>query len=168
VVALVHAASAVAAAHRGQADVASHDAAEAERLLDCLAPFMPWHVAETGVWLARARMRLTDLAAAHRHIERAHRASRELGAPDVLTQWLDEAERRARAFSGGRAPALTPAELRVLQFLPSHRSFRQIGEQLFVSPNTVKTQALAVYRKLDVGSRSDAVARAQELDLLNA
>jgi LuxR family transcriptional regulator, maltose regulon positive regulatory protein len=129
---------------------------------------MPWHVAETGVWLARARMRLTDLAAAHRHIERAQRASRELGAPDVLTQWLDEAERRARAFSGGRAPALTPAELRVLQFLPSHRSFRQIGEQLFVSPNTVKTQALAVYRKLDVGSRSDAVARAQELDLLNA
>ena len=35
-----------------------------------------------------------------------------------------------------------------------------------MSANTVKTQANAVYRKLDVCSRSDAVARAHELGLL--
>ena len=53
---------------------------------------------------------------------------------------------------------LTIAELRVLRLLPSHMSFREIGERLHVSTNTVKTQALAVYRKLDVCCRSDAVA----------
>ena len=47
--------------------------------------------------------------------------------------------------------------------LPSHMSFREIGERLHVSTNTVKTQALAVYRKLDVSSRSEAVrARAPQ------
>jgi LuxR family maltose regulon positive regulatory protein len=64
------------------------------------------------------------------------------------------------------ASSLTIAELRVLRFLPSHRSFREIAVQLGVSANTVKTQALAVYRKLGVASRSDAVARAAQAGLL--
>ena len=59
----------------------------------------------------------------------------------------------------GDAPTLTNAELRVLRQLPSHLSFREIGERLHVSTNTVKTQALSVYRKLDVSSRSEAVDR---------
>jgi LuxR family maltose regulon positive regulatory protein len=50
--------------------------------------------------------------------------------------------------------------------LPTHLSFREIGSRLFVSPNTVKTQAQAVYRKLDASSRSEAVTRAGELGLL--
>ena len=41
-----------------------------------------------------------------------------------------------------------------------------MGSRLYVSPNTVKTQAQAVYRKLDASSRSQAVARANELGLL--
>ena len=61
---------------------------------------------------------------------------------------------------------LTIAELRVLRFLPSHRSFREIAEQLGVSANTVKSQAHAVYRKLGAGSRSEAVERASEAGLL--
>jgi LuxR family maltose regulon positive regulatory protein len=84
----------------------------------------------------------------------------------VTTRWLEDAERRLAAFSDGRVPSLTPAELRILGLLPSHLSFREIGEQLCVSTNTVKTQALSVYRKLDVTSRSDAVARARRLDLV--
>ena len=67
--------------------------------------------------------------------------------------------------SGGRA--LTTAELRVLRLLPSHLSFREIGARLHVSPNTVKTQALSAYRKLDVGSRSEAVARGRAVGLLD-
>ena len=62
--------------------------------------------------------------------------------------------------------SLTIAELRILRFLPSHRSFREIAERLDVSVNTVKTQAHAVYRKLDAASRSEAVARASEAGLL--
>jgi LuxR family maltose regulon positive regulatory protein len=46
-------------------------------------------------------------------------------------------------------------------------SFRQIGERLHLSTNTVKTQALAVYRKLDVSCRSDAVARGRVAGLID-
>ncbi len=64
--------------------------------------------------------------------------------------------------------SLTIAELRILRFLPSHRSFREIAERLDVSVNTVKTQAHAIYRKLDAASRSEAVARASEAGLLGS
>jgi LuxR family maltose regulon positive regulatory protein len=57
--------------------------------------------------------------------------------------------------------SLTTAELRVLGFLPGHLSFREIAADLQVSANTVKTQAHAVYRKLDASSRSTAVATAR-------
>jgi len=67
----------------------------------------------------------------------------------------------------GIGPALTNAELRVLRFLPSHLTFREIGDRLHVSANTVKTQALSAYRKLDVGSRSEAVARGRAVGLLD-
>ncbi len=45
--------------------------------------------------------------------------------------------------ANGDITALTAAELRVLQYLPTHLTFPQIGNDLFVSRHTVKTQALA-------------------------
>ena len=54
-----------------------------------------------------------------------------------------------------------------MPFLATHLSFREIGETLFVSRNTVKTQAISVYRKLGVSSRSEAIARAAELGLFD-
>ena len=65
------------------------------------------------------------------------------------------------------APPLTTAELRVLCYLPTHLSYQGIAEDLFVSRNTIKSQAIAIYRKLHVTSRQDAVARARELGLLD-
>ena len=52
--------------------------------------------------------------------------------------------------TGAGAPpcSMTAAELRILRFLPTHLSFREIAERTFVSANTIKTQANAVYRKL--------------------
>ena len=64
--------------------------------------------------------------------------------------------------------SLTPAELRVLSLMPTHLSFREMGRRLYISANTVKTHAHAVYRKLDVSSRSDAVLRARSMGLLDA
>ena len=58
------------------------------------------------------------------------------------------------------------AELRILRFLPTHLSFREIGGRLHVSTNTVKSQAHAVYRKLDAASRSEAVEHAAALGLI--
>ena len=64
------------------------------------------------------------------------------------------------------ASTLTTAELRLVPFLPSHLSFREIGERLYVSQNTVRSQVTSIYRKLEVGSRNAAVERARELGML--
>ena len=62
--------------------------------------------------------------------------------------------------------ALSSRELAVLRLLPTGLSQREIGEQLFVSMNTVKTHLRHVYRKLDAPTREAAVSRARELGLL--
>lgn len=64
------------------------------------------------------------------------------------------------------ASALTDAELRVLRLLPTNSSLIDIAGQLFVSPNTVKTQAASIYRKLEVNKRPDAVEQARHAGLL--
>jgi len=63
------------------------------------------------------------------------------------------------------ASSLTAAELRLLPLLSTHLSYQEIGERLYISKNTVKTQAYSAYRKLGVSSRSEAVARMRELGL---
>jgi len=50
--------------------------------------------------------------------------------------------------------------------LSTHLSLPEIASELFLSPNTVKSQAVSIYRKLGVASRSQAVARSRELTLL--
>lgn len=62
--------------------------------------------------------------------------------------------------------AITPAEARVLDMLPTHLSFPEIGALLFVSRHTVKSQAVAIYRKLGAKSRSESVERARMLGYL--
>jgi LuxR family maltose regulon positive regulatory protein len=59
------------------------------------------------------------------------------------------------------------AQLAVLRLLASELSARDIGGRLFVSANTVRTHTQAIYRKLGVNSRSEAVARATVLGLLD-
>jgi LuxR family maltose regulon positive regulatory protein len=62
--------------------------------------------------------------------------------------------------------ALTRAEMRVLQLLPTHLSLGQIGEELHISRNTVKAHLTAIRRKLQCSSRNDIVARGRDLGLL--
>ncbi len=61
---------------------------------------------------------------------------------------------------------MTTAELRLLPLLPTHLSFREIADRLYVSRHTVKTQAISIYRKLGVSSRSEAIERVREQGLL--
>jgi LuxR family maltose regulon positive regulatory protein len=61
---------------------------------------------------------------------------------------------------------LTDKELEILRLLAPPLSRREIGEQLYVSPNTVKTHQRAVYRKLGVDSRAAAVDRARQLGVI--
>jgi DNA-binding NarL/FixJ family response regulator len=63
-------------------------------------------------------------------------------------------------------PSLTRAELRLLPLLATHLTFREIGAKLSLSPNTVKSQAISIYRKLGVSSRGEVIPRARELGFL--
>jgi LuxR family maltose regulon positive regulatory protein len=101
----------------------------------------------------------------------ASRALRRVPETVLIHAWIDDAWARADTFAVGAVAGpstLTRAELRVLRFLPSHLSFREIATRLHVSANTVKTQAHAVYRKLDASSRSEAVARARDVGLIDS
>jgi LuxR family maltose regulon positive regulatory protein len=62
--------------------------------------------------------------------------------------------------------SLTERERSVLRLLPTLRSFDEIAQDLTVSPNTVKTHVRAIYTKLGVRKRRDAVAVALERGLL--
>jgi LuxR family maltose regulon positive regulatory protein len=64
------------------------------------------------------------------------------------------------------AEALSEVELRVLRFLPSNLTAPEIGRELYVSTNTVKTHMRHIYSKLDAHTRAQAVERARALGLL--
>lgn len=61
---------------------------------------------------------------------------------------------------------LTDGETRVLHYLSSHLSAREIAHELYLSTNTVKTHQRHLYRKLDARTRTQAVERARALGLL--
>jgi LuxR family maltose regulon positive regulatory protein len=168
--ALVCAVAAFARAYRGRVQDAGADVAEARRLLDSLDPLAPWYDAQARLALARAQLRLSDVTSARALTAEAARFAARMPDAVQLRAWIDDAWSRADTFcvEALAGPAsLTTAELRVLRFLPSHLSFREIADRLQVSANTVKTQAHAVYRKLDASSRSGAVTRARTIGLLD-
>lgn len=73
----------------------------------------------------------------------------------------------ASASDAPVAPARpSEAQLRVLRLLPTDLSYRDIGRQLYVSHDTVKSHIRALYRVLGVATRPEAVERASELGLL--
>ncbi|MGH2921136.1 MAG: LuxR C-terminal-related transcriptional regulator, partial [Gaiellaceae bacterium] len=82
---------------------------------------------------------------------------------DEVKLELEELERRAGAGEILERP--TDAELAVLRLLATDLSTREIGGELFLSPNTVRSHTRALYRKLGVNSRAEAVARASTLGL---
>ena len=167
---LVHVAAARTALHRGAVPVAREHLARAARLRPLLTYAIPLMAVNTLLELGRAYLMLEDLAGA-RVVLRQARDILQL-RPDVgvlpgqveeLWSGLD----KARTANQG-ASSLTTAELRLLPLLATHLSFREIGERLYISHNTVKTQAISIYRKLGASSRSQAVQRLQELGLVGA
>jgi LuxR family transcriptional regulator, maltose regulon positive regulatory protein len=169
--ALTFAISALSLADDGRLGEGRAAMARAETGLRLLPDVAPWYGAAARIALACAELRLSDAAAARRLLGDAARLLRRSPAYPALHAWLDDAWSRCDDYADGPAAcrsALTLAELRVLRFLPSHLTFREIAALLHVSANTVKTQAHAVYRKLDASSRSEAVAHARTLGLVDA
>ncbi len=167
--ALAFAAAAATRAHHGRADEAKRDLRSGVELLTVLGDFIPWYGAEARILLAHASLWLADVVGARTLLAEASRLARRTSGAVIFGQWFDDAwsymDELAETSLAGPS-SLTIAELRILRFLPSHRSFREIAAQLGVSANTVKTQAHAVYRKLGAASRSEAVMRASDAGLL--
>jgi LuxR family maltose regulon positive regulatory protein len=166
--ALLAAGAARIAAHQGDAANAKREIARASRLRPQLTRAMPYLAVQTRLELAAAQLAIGDIVGARllgREIADVLRRRPDLG---VLNDEAEALAARSRLASSteASAPSLTTAELRLLPLLPTHLSFREIGDELHLSANTVKTQAISIYRKLGVVSRSDAVARATETGLL--
>ena len=81
-------------------------------------------------------------------------------APPVIS-------RRAALLPAPLATDFSERETAVLRLLAGTLSQREIAGELFISFNTVKTHSKSIFRKLGVGTRADAVARARELDLIH-
>ena len=169
--ALVFAVSALVRAHRDRVEDAQADRERAIDLLTALEDHAPWFEVEVRIALARAALRLGDVTGARTLLAEASRAARRARRPaGAHGAGSTTSGRRLEAFSATALvgpSSLTTAELRVLALLPTHLSFREMGRRLHVSANTIKTHAHAVYRKLDVCSRSEAVLRARETGLLD-
>ncbi len=123
------------------------------------------------VCLARVRLLRGRIADAEATLGSARDALGELIDSGFVPAFADEVERelesaRARAFGGEVLEPPSEAELAVLLLLASDLSTREIGERLFLSANTVRSHVRALYHKLGVHSRADAVARATALGLL--
>jgi LuxR family maltose regulon positive regulatory protein len=169
--ALVYAVSALVRAQRDRVEDAQADRRRAMELLTRLVDYVPWYDVETRLVLARAALRLGDVTGTRTLLgEASHMLLRAEDAVP-LHAWRDEVLSQVETFAVTTIvgpSSLTTAELRVLSLLPTHLAFREIGRRLHVSANTIKTHAHAVYRKLDVCSRSDAVLRAREMGLLDS
>ena len=131
------------------------------------------HVVMALTSLAEVELAVGDRAAATAALGEARDV---VGSEPIWPFVLRDLE--ATAIRVGRRPArvarrpgvlveeLTDRELSILRMLAGSASQREIGAALFLSINTVKGYAKSLYRKLDVGTRQDAVERARALQLI--
>jgi LuxR family maltose regulon positive regulatory protein len=168
--AIALAASARAELRAGSWERARADLERADRFRPGLTHALPWYSVQTLRELARAHLTLLDVSETRSALSEIDEILRWRPALGVLAEHAAELRAESEAVveaRDGRASTLTPAELRLLPLLTTHMSFREIGERLYVSRNTVKTQAISVYRKLGVSSRSEAIRRAADIGLVD-
>jgi LuxR family maltose regulon positive regulatory protein len=169
--ALAHVATARVAVHEVRHDQARGALARAHRLRPLLDHGLPWLTIQVGLELTRAHIALAEVAAARNVLSETERVL-EL-RPDMgsLVDDARELHEKLAATSepaGAWAMSLTGAELRLLPYLATHLTVPEIATRLFLSRNTVKTEAVSIYRKLSASSRSEAIERAVEVGLLES
>jgi LuxR family transcriptional regulator, maltose regulon positive regulatory protein len=122
--------------------------------------------------LAPVQATMGEADAAGETLRAARQALKGSPSPGLFPHLLNDVDRRLRGRSAAdtRAPGeveeLSAREMAVLRLLGSELSIAAIGDELYISRNTVKTPVRGIYRKLDADTRAAAVARARELGLL--
>jgi LuxR family maltose regulon positive regulatory protein len=155
------------AIRHGAPDVAREFVVKAQNARPRLSRALPHWSVRCLTELARVQLLIADLAGAAASLAQAEEVL--AARPDL--GWLGDAVRdlRAKAARGvtrSTSGALTPAELRLLPYLSTYLSFKEIATRLGLSHNTIKTETMGLYAKLDVTTRADAVERAVDLGLL--
>jgi LuxR family transcriptional regulator, maltose regulon positive regulatory protein len=158
-----------AALHRGDIPAVRQQLVNAQRLRPELTYAIPHIAVQARIELIRVHLALGDMAGARTLMQEIDEVLNR--RPDLGTLVREAEELRAKIARKGESDApgassLTAAELRLLPLLPTHMTFPEIGEELFLSRNTIKTQAYSIYRKLGASTRSQAIARSRELGLL--
>jgi LuxR family transcriptional regulator, maltose regulon positive regulatory protein len=166
---LVCAVHARTALHRGDSSTARQELVSAQHLRPLLTYALPHFAVQARIELARAHLALSDPAGARalmREVDELLRCRPDLGSLVGEAEAFQARLSEEHDLSVPGISALSAAELRVLPTLASHLSFPQIAAEMFLSPHTVKSEAISIYRKLGVSSRAQAVARSRELGLL--
>jgi LuxR family maltose regulon positive regulatory protein len=165
---LVHAVAARTTLHRGDVAAAKEHLARAARLRPLLSYAIPFLAVQTLLELGRAYLALDDVAGARAVVWQARDVLQQRPNLGLLPAQVEELRSRLElARRAGPGPSsLTTAELRLLPLLATHLTFREVGQRLYISQNTVKTQAISIYRKLGVSSRSQAIQQVQKIGLL--
>jgi LuxR family transcriptional regulator, maltose regulon positive regulatory protein len=126
----------------------------------------PLSVAEVLLAMAQARLirgRPREAAVLLREVDEIIERSADPGA---LRDARAALATTRPAFTSGAHEDLSARELEVLSLLAEGLSKRETADRLFLSFNTVHSHVRAIYRKLDVSSRSDALIRAREAGLI--
>jgi LuxR family transcriptional regulator, maltose regulon positive regulatory protein len=165
--AAVYAVAARTAAHRGDVPAAHDHLVRAVRLRPLLTYAAPGS-ALVQLEIARAYLQLADPVGARTVLREVRDLLHQRPNLGIVASEANELRQALDTMRHGQvaASALTTAELRLLPFLATHLSFPEIGNRLHVSRHTVKTQAMSVYRKFGVSSRSEAIQHAQDVGLL--
>jgi len=155
--------------HDGDPKEARRQLARAMRARPSATYLLPYHSVRLRLQLARVYLALAEPATVRqllREIDDIVSRRPALGTLiDEVKDFRDVLESRAAPRATGALP-LTAAELRLLPYLQTHLTADKIAERLFLSSHTVKTEVKAIYRKLGVSSRNDAVQRATAMGLL--
>jgi LuxR family maltose regulon positive regulatory protein len=167
---LAFAVAARLAVHRGDLKETDRQLTQAMRARPTCTFVLPFLAVRVRLQLAKVYWAMGDHTTA-RHLQREiddillHRP--DLGAlVDEVSEFREITSSPHLGATGGSP--LTPAELRLLPYLQTHLTIREIGERLFVSRNTVSSEVGSIYRKLGVSSRNDAVQQATAIGLLGA
>ena len=169
--ALAHVATARVALHEARQEDARAALTRAHRLRPMLDHGIPWVTVEVGLELTRAHLALAEPGAARTVLtetEQLLELRPHMGSLVEDARDLGDRVAETSGSGGAWAMSLTGAELRLLPFLATHLMFPEIASRLFISRNTVKTEAVSIYRKFGVSSRSEAIERAVEVGLLES
>jgi LuxR family maltose regulon positive regulatory protein len=168
--ALIYIATARVAIHEGRHEDARAAMTRAHRLRPLLDYGLPWLTVQVGLELARAHLALAEPGPARTVLVEIEEVLERRPSLGILVEDARELHDLVAATSGpdgAWAMSLTGAELRLLPYLATHLTFPGIASRLFISRNTVKSEAVSIYRKLGVSSRNDAIERAVEIGLLD-